>query len=107
MAIPGGVIPGVRQSRTQSLQAVWLSLLDWVIFLFFADDDDDDDNAELSDEEAADGDANEAKQRQRRQQVQKHKGFLFMLVSFDHQFWGILCDTRAQESNAHLGLIHA
>jgi len=30
--------------------------------------DDDDDNAELSDEEAADGDANEAKQRQRRQQ---------------------------------------
>ncbi|XP_068728240.1 DNA-directed RNA polymerase I subunit RPA1-like [Montipora capricornis] len=33
-----------------------------------AQDDDDDDNAELSDEEGADGDANEAKQRQRRQQ---------------------------------------
>ena len=32
-------------------------------------DDDDDDNAELSDEEAADGDAAEIKLRQKREQV--------------------------------------
>ena len=40
-----------------------------MIFSTVLADDADDDNAELSDEEAADGDANEAKQRQRRQQV--------------------------------------
>ena len=42
------------------------------------DDDDDDDNADLSDEEAADGDANEAKQRQRRQQVKWLNGSIYI-----------------------------
>ena len=46
-----------------------LSKLEFNNFFTIFVDDDDDDNAELSDEEAADGDANEAKQRQRRQQV--------------------------------------
>ena len=51
--------------------------------VFFFSDDDDDDNAELSDEEGADGDANEAKQRQRRQQVKtKQKSHWLSLACY-------------------------
>ena len=66
----------------------WFSLFFFVVVVFlfflyfftFIRIDDDDDNAELSDEEAADGDANEAKQRQRRQQVQRNNPCSFPLL---------------------------
>ena len=51
------------------------------------DDDDDDDNADLSDEEAADGDANEAKQRKRREQVKPNDcmtQFIFFVKEYDN-----------------------
>ena len=66
------------------VETPWYLIISFLIFLFFSCcfsflilsltfiliEDNDDDDAELSDQEAADGDANEAKQRQRRQQVQ-------------------------------------
>ena len=79
---------------------VMFYLQTFCFFTVLEDDDDDDDNAELSDEEAADGDANETKQRQRRQQVSSEwviwntvQGRLPLAVNSGHLLtWISQCD---------------